>query len=207
MRSVEAAAEKNEVTRERILEAAESVLRRHGLAKTTVVDVARALDMSHANVYRHFESKAALLDALVERWLTTVSRPLAAIAERRAPAAERLEAWFLKLISLKRRKVLDDPELFATYHAAAQATRQVVESHRARYRAALIGIIGEGNDSGELKVADADAAATALFDATRLFVDPHHITAETADRSDKDVERDARRVIRLVVAGLRTGVL
>ena len=54
------------LTPERILEATEDVLRRFGLAKATVVDVARALDVSHGSVYRHFPSKAsarAIFDA------------------------------------------------------------------------------------------------------------------------------------------------
>ena len=48
----------------RILDAAEEMLRRHGVQKTNVVDVARALGMSHGNIYRHFPSKQALLDAV-----------------------------------------------------------------------------------------------------------------------------------------------
>lgn len=207
MRSADVAPEKAELTRERILEAAESVLRRYGPAKTTVVDVARALGMSHANVYRHFESRAALLDALVERWLTAVYRPLAAIAEQQAPAGERLEAWFLELIALKRRKVLAEPELFAAYHAAAEATRGIIEAHLARQRADLVGIIKDGIESGELAVSDPQAAADALLDATKRFVDPHHISQTKGRSSDKDVERDARRVLRLVIAGLKAGVI
>jgi hypothetical protein len=44
------------LTQERILEAAEEVLRRFGPAKANVVDVARALGVSHGSVYRHFPS-------------------------------------------------------------------------------------------------------------------------------------------------------
>ena len=57
------------LTRERILEAAEDALRRYGPAKANVVDVARALAVSHGSVYRHFPSKASLRDAVTERWL------------------------------------------------------------------------------------------------------------------------------------------
>ena len=57
------------LTAERILVAAEEVLRRYGPAKANVVDVARALGVSHGSVYRHFPSKAALRDAVTERWL------------------------------------------------------------------------------------------------------------------------------------------
>ena len=65
------------LTQERILETAEDVLRRFGPAKATVVDVARALDVSHGSVYRHFLSKAALRDAVAERWLARISRAVA----------------------------------------------------------------------------------------------------------------------------------
>jgi AcrR family transcriptional regulator len=38
---------------ETILTATEDVLRRHGPEKATVLDVARALGVSHASIYRH----------------------------------------------------------------------------------------------------------------------------------------------------------
>src|SRR4051794_22009923 len=108
-------------TRERIVAAAEELLRRHGPAKTTVTDVARSLGMSHANVYRHFASKTALQEAVAERWLARISEPLARIAAGAAPAEEKLPVWVNGLIRAKQRKVLDDPELFATYHALAES--------------------------------------------------------------------------------------
>ncbi len=73
------------LTAEQILDAAEDVLRRFGPEKANVVDVARALGVSHGSVYRHFSSKAALRDAVTERWLARVSDPLA--RDRRAPPA------------------------------------------------------------------------------------------------------------------------
>src|SRR5260370_11299917 len=107
------------LTPERILEVTEDVLRRFGLAKATVVDVARALGVSHGSVYRHFPSKAALRDAVTERWLARVSTPLAAVMSDDSPAPERLRRWFDLLRASKRAKLLDDPELFATYMAIA----------------------------------------------------------------------------------------
>ncbi|BBC31512.1 hypothetical protein SGFS_028060 [Streptomyces graminofaciens] len=55
------------LTAERIVQATEEVLRRHGFAKATVVDVSCALGVSHASVYRHFASKAALHEAVTKR--------------------------------------------------------------------------------------------------------------------------------------------
>ena len=84
------------LTPELILQAAEGVLRRYGPAKANVVDVARALGVSHGSVYRHFPSKAALRDAVAERWLHSISEPLALVAAQHAPAPERLHRWVLK---------------------------------------------------------------------------------------------------------------
>jgi AcrR family transcriptional regulator len=47
-----------------ILDATEQVLRRHGPAKATVVDVSRALGVSHGSIYRHFPTKRTLRRAL-----------------------------------------------------------------------------------------------------------------------------------------------
>ena len=77
-------------------------------------------EVSHGTIYRHFPSKAALRDAVAERWLHRVSAPLAVIAKEKGSAIERLHRWFQQLMILKRRKVLEDPELFATYSAIAE---------------------------------------------------------------------------------------
>jgi AcrR family transcriptional regulator len=189
--------------RERILRAAEDLLRRHGPAKTTVVDVARALDMSHANVYRHFASKAALHDAVAERWLKKISLPLEAIADGPGRADARLERWVATLAEAKRAKVLDDPELFATYHALAQAVREVVDEHVAELHHQILRILADGVAQGEFKVKDLDAAAQAVLHATTRFHHPHHVRESGGRANDAEI----RAVLKLVLAGLRAGTL
>jgi AcrR family transcriptional regulator len=190
-------------TRERILLAAEDLLRKHGLAKTTVVDVARALDMSHANVYRHFSSKTDLQDAVAQRWLKKIMEPLSAIVAEKGSAATRLERWVLTLAAAKRAKVLDDPELFATYHAIAQDARDVVEAHVEALKDHLATIIRDGVARGEFKVKDAQAAATAVLNATSRFHHPCHVK-ESGGRDNAD---EIRAVLKLVLAGLKSGTL
>src|ERR1700738_5725150 len=92
------------LTPERILEVTEDVLRRFGLAKPTVVEVARALDVSHGSVYRHFPSKASLREAVAKRWLDRVNAPLQQIAEDSGPASARLERWLRPMVAIKHKK-------------------------------------------------------------------------------------------------------
>ncbi len=188
-------------TRDRILDAADALLHRLGPAKMGVVDVARSLGMSHANVYRHFSSKAALRDAVVERWLHKVSAPLAVIAASDADPPERLVAWLWALIHAKRRKVLDDPEMFATYHLMAEEAREVVERHVAELRGQIAGIIGAGVDAGRFGPRDPAAAAGAVLNATLPFHHPHFLRDPLMRAGD--AEADA--AIELLLAGLRAG--
>ena len=189
------------LTPDRILEAAEDVLRRFGPAKATVVDVARALGVSHGSVYRHFPSKAALRDAVTERWLARVSVPLAAVADEDGPAPERLRRWLDLLVASKRRMAREDPELFATYNELASEAREVVRAHVDTLVAQLAGIVADGVARGELQAGDPAAAGRAVFDATARFHNPVHAPEWSDPRIDAAVEG----VWSLVLNGLARG--
>jgi AcrR family transcriptional regulator len=189
------------LTPERILEAAEDALRRYGPAKANVVDVARALGVSHGSVYRHFESKAALRDAVTDRWLHRIGGPLEKIVAEDRPAADRLHRWLVKLSKAKRKKALDDPELFATYMALVADAREVVDRHVDHLVAQIAQIIGDGVEQGEFSVDDPEAAARAIFDATARFHNP----AFASQWSDPGLDDALESVWLLLLGGLQQG--
>jgi len=162
------------LTSERILEVTEDVLRRFGLAKATVVDVARALDVSHGSVYRHFPSKASLREAVAKRWLDRVNAPLQKIAESGGPAPARLERWLRTMIAIKHKKLADDPEMFATYLTLAQEACKAVKAHREGLVDQVVQILADGVKQGAFQVTDAKVTARAVFDATIRFHHPAH---------------------------------
>lgn len=186
------------LTSEQILEASEDVLRRFGPAKATVVDVARELDVSHGSVYRHFPSKAALRDAVAERWLAGVSEPLEEVAAGGDPAPKRLRRWLDLLVEAKQSRARDDPELFATYVQIAGESRDVITAHVETLVGQLAGIIADGVEDGDLVADDPPAAARAVFDATARFHNP----ANAAAWSDPGIGREYEAVRSLVLAGL-----
>jgi AcrR family transcriptional regulator len=183
---------------ERILEAAEEALRRYGPTKANVVDVARALGVSHGSVYRHFPSKAALRDAVTERWLSEISQPLEAVAAGRGTPPARLRRWLDGLVQAKRRKALDDPELFATYIELTADSRDVVKVHVETLIDQLARIIADGVAQREFSAPDPRAAARAAFDATSRFHNPAH----AAEWSDPQIDNAYAGVRSLVLRGL-----
>ena len=162
------------LTPERILEVTEDVLRRYGLAKATVVDVARALDVSHGSVYRHFPSKASLREAVAKRWLDRIDAPLRQLAEEQGPAPARLDRWLRTLFAAKRSRVLDDPEMFETYLTLAREACAAVKCHKDTMIDQIAAILTDGVKQGVFEVGDVKATARAIFDATVRFHHPAH---------------------------------
>jgi AcrR family transcriptional regulator len=186
------------LTPERILEATEDVLRRFGLAKATVVDVARALDVSHGSVYRHFPSKASLRQAVAKRWLDRANAPLEKIAEASGPAPARLERWLRTMFEIKYKKVTDDPEMFATYLTLAQEACEVVKAHKERLVSQVADILSDGVKQGEFEVTDVKASARAVFDATVRYHHPAH----SDEWSDPQLPARIDALLALLLKGL-----
>ncbi|WP_405993439.1 TetR/AcrR family transcriptional regulator [Streptomyces sp. NBC_00986] len=188
------------LTAERILEATEEVLRRHGPAKATVVDVARALGVSHGTIYRHFRTKAALREAVAKRWLDRTSEGLSRLtAEDRDPEA-RLRDWLAGLFDAKRRKAGDDPEMFAAYMVLVKEAGEMVGAHLDELIGQLTAIVGAGVESGVFKAADPAVAARAVFQGANCFHDPSY--AREWRKPGADAEFEA--LVELLVRGLRS---
>ena len=162
------------LTPERILEVTEDVLRRYGLAKATVVDVARALDVSHGSVYRHFPSKASLREAVAKRWLERVSTPLLGIAEGSGVAPAKFDKWLRTLFAAKQKLVLEDPEMFATYLTLAREACKTVKGHKECLTDQLALILNDGVKQGAFEIADVKTTAQSIFDAVSRFHHPAH---------------------------------
>ncbi|MET9497002.1 TetR family transcriptional regulator [Streptomyces sp. NPDC006552] len=162
------------LTPERILAATEEVLRRHGAAKATVVDVARALGVSHGSVYRHFRTKAELRGAVTRRWLERTTGVLAeVVAGDEAPPAK-LRHWLAALFEAKQHKAGDDPELFATYTVLTTENSDVVDEHLDELLSQIAAIVQEGVERGEFEAPDVPVTARAVLEATAHFHDPVH---------------------------------
>ena len=190
-------------TRERILAAATALLRKHGPAKVTVLDVAARAGMSHPNVYRHFKSKSALQEAVTEIWLNAIFIPLEKIASSSTPADRRLEKWMTTLSLLLSRLYTDDPELFLMYRLLAKGNTLFIQRYQAALREQLIGILQDSVANKIYRIRRVPSAATALWDAMHCFVNADRVMKFAGDPRTADV----RRLFRLLDAGLKAGIL
>jgi AcrR family transcriptional regulator len=98
-----------EARRDELLDAAQRLFARHGLAQTSVADIAAEAGVAKGSVYRYFDSKEALLSALKDRFfeqmMARVSDVVAALPD--AGFAELADA----AIDATTRQLFDEAEL------------------------------------------------------------------------------------------------
>jgi AcrR family transcriptional regulator len=186
------------LTLDRILATAEDVIRRFGPAKATVVDVARALGVSHAAVYRHVATKAELRDLVVGRWAEATMPALRAIAGQPSPAPQRLRRLIDALIAVKRRRAAEDPELFSAYRTLAVGAQSVATAHVAELVGLAATVIRSGVEEGSFRTVDPEAAARAVLFATSRFHHPAH----AAEWVDPAIDAAYNDVWQLLMDGL-----
>jgi len=184
-------------TRGLILQSAEALLRRYGNDKLTVVDIARSLNMSHANVYRFFKTKSDILDAIIDEWLTKIEQFVEEIAQRPISAAARIEAVVLELHRKRKQKLQQDAEVFETYRHIVEIRPDAAARRREKILRVFQRLIEEGIESGEFVGVDSLKAATVLKDATSLFLHPLLIPTTLNEETDAR----AKDVVRFILAG------
>ncbi|QGQ97253.1 TetR/AcrR family transcriptional regulator [Paenibacillus psychroresistens] len=162
------------LSKEIILDKAEEVLRRFGPAKANLLDVARALNVSHAAIYKYYSSKTALRDAVTERWLDRITEPMNAIISLNLPPEVKLFQLVEHLIKSKQQSSLADPEMFATYATLASEAREVLELHLTHIVDLLTLTIEHGITAGTFNGIEPRETAQAILIATSRFHHPSH---------------------------------
>jgi AcrR family transcriptional regulator len=190
----------------RILELAADHIRRYGVERTTVVSIAKAAGMSHANVYRYFPSKEALIDAVTDQWLKPVEAGLRDIAEAPDPADDKVERMLAVLHRAYRAKLEDDANIFNLFAEAALGDRAISRRHRNRVQAELHKVVDEGMANGVFTPGDLRRAVALVFDVAYRFIHPAPVRLDAGvprAQIDARFERVSRLARRALVSGVR----
>ena len=193
-------AEPNEA---RLVDIARAHVRKFGHARTTVVGVAADAGMTHANVYRYFPSKTALLDEVVASGLRPLEARLREAADGADPAHDKLERMLIAVHRDYRAKLDEDPALFDLLIEALAKNRPSARKHRARVQSEIQRVLEEGVASGAFAMTDRRRAMSLIFDAAHRFIHP------VALRLDRDAAAGAVasrfEAVLATLRALRTG--
>ena len=192
-----------------ILESAKVQVRRFGESKTNVTDVARALGVSHAALYRFYRSKNALMDAIVQEAMDDEARLAAEHIEGDGPSADRLMAMLLDLHRHKRERFVGDAEIHGLYRRIVVERPDMIAAYAERITALVAKLIEQAVARGEWRIDDIGVAAGVVRDAAMVFVHPAFVAQlVTAGAPAEDMLRaTVTTLVRAFESGVRYGHL
>lgn len=184
--------------KEKTIDLTVATMRREGFDKVRLSEIAKDLGVSHAALYAHFADKAALLDAVSERWLSEIDARLETICKKSGSPTERLLAWVIALHRAKRDKVQNDPELYKSFDAVANAGKPYVKRHMKAMHQQLVGLITEQIAERRLQGASPEKMAGVVWESTMAFHHPKLV----AQHIDEKREPLLKLVLESVLRGL-----
>lgn len=188
-----------EETREEILNTAETLFRARGYASVAIADIAADLAMSPANVFKHFRTKASLVDAIATRAIEQTLNALKALASDQ-PASERLYALAHHLMQEHLSELMDAPFVFEMILVTITEELDCSDRFREIVVDMLSDIITAGVREGIYHVEDVPRIANAVFDALACVIHPVMTGMEKADI----MATRCREVVNLIDASLRS---
>ncbi|RXH36911.1 MULTISPECIES: TetR/AcrR family transcriptional regulator [Bradyrhizobium] len=184
-------------TRDRILEVAERLFRQIGYQKTTVGDIAKELRMSPANVYRFFESKKAIHQAVASGLMGEVELEAQRIVARPGPVPERFRELLTTIHRMNTERYVGDNKLHEMVEIAMQEDWQVCVNHMECIAGVVGQMIAQGVASGEFEAPDLQLASLCACTAMMRFFHPQMI-AQCATKPGPTIDQ----MIDFVIAGL-----
>ena len=137
--------------REQILEAAQEHFSHYGFDKTTVSDLAKAIGFSKAYVYKFFDSKEAIGEAICAKTLSAIVAAVEGAMAGASTPTEKFRRMFKTLTATGASLFFNDRKL---HDIAAHSAGEGWPSARAyceRIKEIVTEIVREGRESGEFE--------------------------------------------------------
>jgi AcrR family transcriptional regulator len=185
--------------REKIIATANELFRERGFAATSVADVAAKLDVAPTYLYKFFQSKIAIGQAVCDRVRGTIDDAIWRVARGPLPPPEKLKQLFSTLLKESIGMLFAERQLHDLVVLSLESGWPTAEDHQREIRAVVEQILDEGIALGAFdRGLDREETVEALFWALYPFAHPR-ILEQTID---SDLDRRARRVGRFCVRAL-----
>ncbi|HRP12498.1 MAG TPA: TetR/AcrR family transcriptional regulator [Terricaulis sp.] len=186
-------------TRDRILQAAINRIKHYGYGKTTMAEIAADCDMSPGNIYRFFEAKIDIAEAMARKHYAEEQADLSAIARRKDMAADkRLREIFFKRLRDSYCLLEESAKIMEIAEVLHRERPMFANEQLALERVFLIAVLEDGEKAGIFAPGDHAFAAEMMQAATMKFGVPQLFSQLTLPK----LERELEGVLNLVLNGL-----
>src|SRR5579872_6888178 len=162
------------VRREAFVDAAQRLIQQKGYEQMSVQDVLDELDASRGSLYHYFDSKEALLEAVVDRMADAGMATVADVVDD--PALSALQKFEGVFASIQRFKADRKPLVMAIVEVWISDDNAIVReklrrSTVVRLVPVLARIVRQGNEEGAFRTGSPDATARILVGLLASFSD------------------------------------
>ncbi|KHK65660.1 TetR/AcrR family transcriptional regulator [Pseudomonas frederiksbergensis] len=160
--------------RDQIIAAAHEHFSQYGFGKTTVSDLAKAIGFSKAYIYKFFDSKQAIGEAICSNCLSTIVQAVEeAINVEGLSATERLRRLVKTLVVTGVDLFFNDRKLYDIAAFSASERWPSSQVYNERIKGFVLQIVREGRELGEFeRRTPLDETVEAIHLALRPFVNP-----------------------------------
>ena len=137
--------------RQQIVTAATEHFRVFGYEKTTVSDLAKAVGFSKAYIYKFFESKQAICEAICSNCLLEIKESVETAVHGSNGAPEKLRQMFKALVEASLRLFFEDRKLHNIAASAAAGRWQATLDHDEWVRGLIEEILRQGRGAGDFE--------------------------------------------------------
>ncbi|WP_321324934.1 TetR family transcriptional regulator [uncultured Parasphingorhabdus sp.] len=159
-------------TRAKIIAAADKMIEERGAISFTMSDLASAVGMSPSNLYRFFESKDALAEAMAGEWFAELLAIMEELVTADMPVEEKLYQFFARRVVIKRGRYEEDPELFESYMELGNEHFEVIKGYVDLADHYMASILAEAMDKGYFKGLDLDTVVSLVNTMMQPFCNP-----------------------------------
>ena len=159
--------------RDQIVKAAHECFAHYGYAKTTVSDLAREIGFSKAYIYRFFESKQAIGEAICGDCLDGLFGRVQQAVDEGVNATDKLRRFAKTVAAAGTEMFFADRKLYEIAAFASSEKWAATQIHTERLRRLLEEILKEGRESGEFeRKTPLDETGRSIFNVFLPFIDP-----------------------------------
>ena len=188
-------------TRDRILQAAINRIKHYGYGKTTMAEIAADCDMSPGNIYRFFEAKIDIAEAMARKHYAEEQADLSAIARKKDwPADKRLREIFFKRLRDSYCLLEESAKIMEIAEVLHRERPMFANEQLALERVFLVAVLEDGEKAGVFAPGDHAFTAEMMQAATMKFGVPQLFSQLTLPK----LERELEGVMHLMLNGLYT---
>lgn len=158
-----------EAGREALIGHVIELIEERGNSAMTVGDIASRAGMSAPNLYRYFDSKEALIEAVAERWFQPKVEIMEEVVNSDLPPRRKMYEFYARRFTRLRDEWDRDPIAFANYVELGKENFELIRSYIDLGDHYLATIIGEAMADGHFAGLSVDEAISLVNQMTQVY--------------------------------------